>query len=98
MGKFNETWKVRSAVAKVLFILSIAYAVSSINTLLLAFGVVRWIPGMMYNPSVIMVYCVISFVYGLILSVYHLSTFLIRRKRKSDYLESDERLSKDDAA
>ena len=94
MGNFFETWKARSALAKVLFILSIAYALSSIITLLLSFGIVRSIPGMIYNTSVMMGYTIISFAYGMILSLYHLAMFIVRRKRKSDYRELDERLSK----
>jgi hypothetical protein len=94
MASFKETWKSRSAAAQVLFILSIAYAISSVNTLLLALGVVRWIPGTAFHPRVIIAYCIISFVYGALLSAYHLFTFLVRRKRKDDFENGAERLSK----
>jgi membrane protein implicated in regulation of membrane protease activity len=84
MGKFAETWNVKSTAAKVLFILSILYAVSSINVLLLALGIVQWVPGMAFNLTVMITYCLVSFTYGLIVSAYHLYTFLNRRKRKDD--------------
>ena len=87
MGEFKNTWKTRTAAAKVLFILSIAYAISSINILLLAFGLVGSFPGVSFNPRVIIVYSILSFLYGLILSIYHLFTFLVRRKRKEDKAE-----------
>jgi hypothetical protein len=87
MGEFKNIWKTRTAGAKVLFILSIAYAISSINILLLAFGLVGSFPGVAFNPRVIIAYSILSFLYGLILSVYHLFTFLIRRKRKDDKAE-----------
>ena len=91
MSKFTEIWNVRTAAAKVLFVLSIVYAASSINLLLLALGVVEWFPGMAFNLTVMISYCIISFGYGLVLSIYHLYTFLHRRKRKDDLgTESEE--------
>jgi hypothetical protein len=87
MGEFKDTWKTRTAGAKVLFILSIAYAISSINILLLAFGLVGSFPSLAFNPRVLIAYSILSFFYGLILSVYHLFTFLVRRKRKGDKAE-----------
>jgi membrane protein implicated in regulation of membrane protease activity len=72
---------------RVLFIISIAYGISSINVLLLAFGIVQTIPSAAYNVPVMLAYCLISFAYGLVLSVYHLYTFLARRKRNEDKIQ-----------
>jgi hypothetical protein len=85
---FIETWKIRSAAARVLFIVSIAYAISSINVLLMVFGIVKTVPSIIFNTRAMLIYCVISFAYGLILSLYHLYTFLARRKRNTDKIEN----------
>lgn len=88
---FVETWKIRSPVMRVLFIVSIAYAISSVNILLLAVGIVHTVQGARYNVKVMLAYCFVSFGYGLILSAYHLYTFLARRKRTADKMADSRR-------
>jgi hypothetical protein len=88
MKKFVEFWRQKTHVSQVLFILAMMYCVSSINVLLLALGVVRWIPQAYLNPQVLIWFSIISFGFALLMSAYHFSTFIIRRKRKYDYEES----------
>jgi hypothetical protein len=85
MAKFLAFWKQKTYVSQVLLILAMMYCVSSINVLLLALGVVRWIPQAYLNPQVLIWFSIISFGFALLLCAYHFSTFIIRRKRKCDY-------------
>ncbi|MDR0670049.1 MAG: hypothetical protein LBF95_08200 [Treponema sp.] len=87
MKRFVEFWRQKTHVSQVLFILAMMYCVSSINVLLLALGVVRWIPQAYLNPRVLIWFSIISFGFALLLSAYHFSTFIIRRKRREDYDE-----------
>ena len=88
MGNFSDFWKQKTRISQILFILAMMYCVSSINVLLLALGVVRWIPLAYLNPKVLIVFSLISFVFALILSAYHFSTFINRRKRKNDRIDA----------
>ena len=84
MNTFVETWKSRSRISKIIFLLIILYCISSINVLLLAFGLTRWLPNFHLNARVLIAFSVTSFALTLFMSAYHLSTFLRRRKRASD--------------
>lgn len=84
MATIIETWKTRSHLAKIVLLLVILYCVSSINVLLLALGITNWIPGLHLNPDVLIAFAIISFVFSIFVSAYHLSTFLRRRKRMGD--------------
>jgi hypothetical protein len=84
MKGFIEFWKQKTHVSQLLFILAILYCVSSINVLLLALGVIRYIPEAYLNPRVLIIFSLVSFGFALLLSIYHFSTFLNRRKRKGD--------------
>jgi membrane protein implicated in regulation of membrane protease activity len=84
MKEFIEFWKQKTHVSQVLFIIAMMYCVSSINVLLLALGVIRWIPQAYLNPNVLIGFSLISFAFALVLSAYHFSTFINRRKRKED--------------
>jgi hypothetical protein len=84
MESFVDFWRQKTHISQVLFILAILYCVSSINILLLALGVVRYIPQAYLNPKVLIIFSLVSFGFALLLSIYHLSTFLNRRKRKED--------------
>jgi hypothetical protein len=70
---------------QVVFILVILYAISSINVLMLAYGLLQYLPGAFLNPSVIVAFALISFVLTILTSVYHLATMLRGRKRKVDH-------------
>jgi membrane protein implicated in regulation of membrane protease activity len=87
MGSFFDFWKQKTHVSQFLFLLSMLYCVSSINVLLLALGVVRWIPEAYLNPTVLIAFSLVSFVFALLLSAYHFFTFLNRRKRKDDRVD-----------
>jgi membrane protein implicated in regulation of membrane protease activity len=84
MSQFVETWKSRTCISKIIFLLIILYCISSINVLLLAFGLTKWIPNFHLNARVLITFSVTSFALTLLVSAYHLSTFLRRRKRASD--------------
>jgi membrane protein implicated in regulation of membrane protease activity len=87
MKAFIEFWRQKTHVSQVLLILAMMYCVSSINVLLLALGVVRWLPAAYLNPYVLIWFSIISFAFALVLCVYHFSTFIIRRKRKCDHTD-----------
>jgi uncharacterized membrane protein YbhN (UPF0104 family) len=84
MKDFIDFWRQKTHVSQVLFIIAMMYCVSSINVLLLALGVVRWIPQAYLNPNVLIGFSLISFAFALVLSAYHFSTFINRRKRRED--------------
>jgi hypothetical protein len=84
----NGPWKGKTHLSQILFILVMMYCVSSINVLLLALGVVRWIPQAYLNPRVLIWFSIISFGFAVLLSAYHLCTFFFRNKRRSDYEET----------
>jgi hypothetical protein len=74
----------KSYFAQIVFILIILYCVSSINVLMLAFGVLPYVPGVYLNPGVLIGFAILAFVLTLCVSTYHLSTMLRSKKRKSD--------------
>jgi hypothetical protein len=84
MKEFLEFWRQKTHVSQVLFLLAMMYCVSSINALLLALGVFRYIPQAYLNLKALIVFSLISFAFALLLSACHFSTFLNRRKRKGD--------------
>jgi hypothetical protein len=87
MKDFIAFWKQKTHVSQLLLILAMLYCVSSINVLLLALGVVNWIPEAYLNPRVLIGFCLISFGFAFLLSAYHFSTFIRRRKRKADHVD-----------
>jgi hypothetical protein len=87
MKNFIEFWKQKTHVSQLLFILAMMYCISSINVLLLALGMVNWIPEAYLNPQVLVIFSIISFAFAFLLSAYHFSTFLNRRKRKADRID-----------
>ena len=84
MSKFVESWKAKTHLAKIVFLLVILYGVSSITTLLIALRITDLIPGFHLVPEVLLSCAIISFVCAVLVGVYHLSTFLRNRKRASD--------------
>jgi hypothetical protein len=87
MKNFIEFWKQKTHVSQLLFILAMMYCISSINVLFLALGMVNWIPEAYLNPRVLIVFSLISFAFAFLLSAYHFSTFINRRKRKADRID-----------
>ncbi|MDR0998016.1 MAG: hypothetical protein LBL70_03035 [Treponema sp.] len=84
MKDFIAFWKQKTHVSQVLCVLAMLYCGSSINILLLALGVVNYIPQAYLNPRSLMIFALVSFAFAFLLSVYHFSTFINRRKRKED--------------
>jgi membrane protein implicated in regulation of membrane protease activity len=91
---FKEFWSHKSRVSQVIFIVIIMYCVSSINVLLLALGIMPYIPGVYLNPYVLIAFAIISFLITLLISIYHLSTMIRRRKRKCDQLADADKVCK----
>jgi membrane protein implicated in regulation of membrane protease activity len=84
MKEFLEFWKQKTHVSQLLFVLAMVYCIGSINVLLLALGILRYIPQAYLNPKVLIAFSLVSFAFAFLLSAYHFSTFLNRRKRKED--------------
>jgi uncharacterized membrane protein YbhN (UPF0104 family) len=84
MKNFLAFWRQKTHVSQLLFVLAMLYCVSSFNVLLLALGVLSYIPQAYLNPRVLVIFSLISFAFAFLLSAYHFSTFLNRRKRKED--------------
>jgi hypothetical protein len=82
--KLSFNRKQKPQIAQVLLILIMMYCVSSINVLLLTLGVVRWIPQAYLKPKVLIWFSIISFGFALLLSVYHLITFIIRQEHDDE--------------
>ena len=83
---FKGFWENKSRFAQLIFIMIILYAISSINVLLLAVGILPHIPGIYLNPYVLIGFALVSFVFTVLISAYHLSTMIRRRKRKYDHM------------
>jgi Na+/phosphate symporter len=81
--EFKDPTK-KTLISQVIFILIIVYAVSSINVLLLALGVIPYLPSAYLNPYMILSFAVTSFVLTTAMAVFHLSTMLRRNKRITD--------------
>jgi membrane protein implicated in regulation of membrane protease activity len=84
MGNFVDSWRTRSVAARIIFMLIILYCFSSINVLLLALGLTRYIPHFYLNPQIMTIFSVVSFAFVILVSAYHLYTFVARRKRTGD--------------
>jgi hypothetical protein len=76
MKKYSNHRKWKTRIFQALLVLVILYCVSSINVLLLALGIVRWIPRAYLNPRILIGFSIISFGLALLLSAYHFYTFI----------------------
>jgi uncharacterized membrane protein YbhN (UPF0104 family) len=83
--------KSRSLIVHVIWIGILIYAIASINVLVLAFKTYRQVPGAFLNPHALLFFSVISFVMVVLVAVYHLSTLIRRRKRRSDKMKISRR-------
>lgn len=91
---FKEFLLNKSRISQVIFIVIIMYCVSSMNVLILALGIMPYIPGVYLNPYVLIVFAIISFVITLLVSIYHLSTMIRKRKRKCDRPADEDKMCK----
>ncbi|MDR0584194.1 MAG: hypothetical protein LBG57_07610 [Treponema sp.] len=81
---FLEWFKERSHISQTIFIVIIAYAVSSVVVLCLALGIFPYLEHAYFNPQVCIAYAIISFALTAFISAYHLSTMIRRKKRRCD--------------
>ncbi|MDR2551641.1 MAG: hypothetical protein LBD31_00525 [Treponema sp.] len=81
---FKEFFGEKSVPARAIFILIILYVICSIVVLLLALGIVLPRTSLYLNPYTLIGFSVVSFGFTVLISVYHLSTLIRRRKRKTD--------------
>lgn len=77
----------KSLVVQALWICIVAYAVASLNVIIMALLTIDDTPGAYLNPKSSLFFAIASFVLVVIVSVYHISTMLRRRKRRSDKLK-----------
>jgi hypothetical protein len=70
---------------QIVFIVIILYCVSSINVLILSFGVLPYVPQVVYiDPAVFVGFTLFSVALTLVMSVYHVSTMIRGNKRRTD--------------
>jgi predicted membrane protein len=83
----EQGWFLRHSIAaRIIFILILLYAICSINVLFLVAGIVYYLPkDFMLDPFVLIIFTIISFCLVVITSAYHLSTMILRRKRRTDW-------------
>jgi membrane protein implicated in regulation of membrane protease activity len=74
----------KSLVVQALWICIVAYAAASLNVIIMALLTIDNTPGAYLNPKSSLVFAVVSFILVVIVSIYHISTLLRRRKRRSD--------------
>ena len=71
--------------SQIVFIVIILYCVSSINVLILSFGVLPYVPHVVYiDPAIFVGFTLFSIVLTLIVSAYHVNTMIRSNKRKTD--------------
>jgi predicted membrane protein len=88
MSKKTWLWQ-HSPVARIIFILILLYAICSINVLFLAIGIISYLPkSFLLDPHVLIAFAIISFALTVLTSAYHLSTMILRRKRRSDWQDT----------
>ncbi|MDR0760693.1 MAG: hypothetical protein LBF74_11405 [Treponema sp.] len=81
---FKKLWKNQSLIVQVIWICILLYAVASIYVLLLALSTYRYLPGAYLDPRALIGFAVVSFLLTTVISAYHISTLIRRRKRRAD--------------
>jgi len=84
MNLFSALGQKRSFLMKIILIIIIVYAIVSMT--LLAFAI-KWTEANPYSyldPEAVTRYAIISFLLVVLIAVYHLSTMIRRRKRRTD--------------
>ncbi|MDR3146324.1 MAG: hypothetical protein LBU21_08600, partial [Treponema sp.] len=74
----------RSVMVQVLWICIIAYVIASLNIIIHALLIYDRAQGAFLDPRSSLIFAVISFLLVLLISAYHISTLVRRRKRRSD--------------
>ena len=86
---FREIWKRINPIARLIFILLILYLLIAICYLLVSMGTIGFINNKFSDSPISMEYfsagfAMISFVFIVFISAFHLSTLIRRRKRHAD--------------
>lgn len=77
-----------STASKSIFCIIVVYLIAAIIVLLMIFGVIPS-KNAANNPYLLIEFSVVSFIISVIISVFHLSTLIMRRKRRSDNREGE---------
>jgi hypothetical protein len=80
----KKFWQNQSLIVHVIWVCILLYAVASINVLILALTTYKDLPGAYLNPNALVGFAVISFLLVVMISAYHISSLIRRRKRRSD--------------
>jgi uncharacterized membrane protein len=80
----NAFFRNKNLLAHILWIVLIVYAVASVYLLITSVNWYRHYPGAYLNPLTLVGFAVISFLLVVLVSSYHLSSLIRRRKRRSD--------------
>ena len=81
---FQSVWSNSSHVTRVFSVILFLYFIAAIVVLLLALGFVPSVPEAQHHPHLLIIFAIISFALTVIISAFHLSTQIRRRKRKTD--------------
>jgi hypothetical protein len=81
---FKKFWKNQSLIVQIIWVCILLYAVASINVLILALITYKDLPGAYLNPNALIGFAIISFLLVVMISAYHISSLIRRRKRRSD--------------
>jgi membrane protein implicated in regulation of membrane protease activity len=74
----------RSVMVQILWICIVAYAVASLNIIVHAFFIYDKARGAYLDPQSSLLFAIISFLLVVLISAYHISTLVRRRKRRTD--------------
>jgi membrane protein implicated in regulation of membrane protease activity len=81
----KEILALSNFLTRIIFYVIIVYTLCALVFFIPVFGPVPWFPDLYFTPKVLMVFTMISFGLMALISAYHLSTVLRRRKRKTDW-------------
>ena len=81
---FQKIWSNSSLVTRVFSVILFLYFVAALVVLSLALGVVPSVPEAQHHPLLLIIFAIVSFALTVIISAFHLTTQIRRRKRKTD--------------
>jgi uncharacterized membrane protein len=86
--KFKDIWGRVNPVARMIFVLLILYVILGISYLCISMGIINFTPNLSDHPLtteyVSAGFAIVSFVFIVFISAFHLSTLIRRRKRHAD--------------
>jgi len=83
---FNEIWTRVNPISKTIFILLIVYVAVCVIVLLSLLNIVRLLPDTDDQVYLYLGFAMVSFLLTVLISAYHLTTLIRRRKRATDKL------------